>query len=217
MRNQWWSRLDRGAAGSDRRSVRALGILLAIANSVRNDRFHSRILADGEFVDLLVRFSAVDRYDGADRPHVIAAVGESVFVVRLFRFCRDAVSDRGRCKGSLHGYRRINAARRFSLQNSVFVLSMRDHIEGSHKVPQPFSKAWAAKLFRLGLGCKRSYSEQRDREAKITQANSWLSQAVTNDHSLRSDCPQMTPPCPLAGRYPRWPRLVNFNISDVSR
>src|SRR6266436_7539912 len=175
MRNQWWSGIDRGAAGLDRRLVRALGIralgpLLAIANSVRNDHFRPRILADGEFVDLLVGFSAMDRYDGADRTHVIAAVGESVLVVRLFRLCRNAVSDCGRCKGSLHGYRRINAARCFSLQNSVFVLSMHDQIEGSHKVPQPFSKAWTAKLFRLALGRDPSDSDHGDREAKITQA-----------------------------------------------
>src|SRR6266403_5824860 len=98
MRNQWWSRLDRGAAGSDRRSVRALGLRLAIANSVRNDQFRSRIRADSEFVDLFVRFSVVDRYDGADRPHIVAAVGESVLVVRLLRLCRNAVSDRGGCK-----------------------------------------------------------------------------------------------------------------------
>ena len=61
--------------------VRALGLLLAIANSVRNDQFRPWIVPDGEFVDLLVRFVAVDRYDGADRTHVIAAVGESVLVV----------------------------------------------------------------------------------------------------------------------------------------
>src|SRR5437773_1253422 len=66
----------------------------------------------------------------------------------------------------------------------MLVLSMRDQIEGSHKMPQPLSKAWALKPLRLCLGCKRSHSEQCDRKAKIAQTHSWLSQAITKGHSL---------------------------------
>src|SRR5258706_10928305 len=73
---------------------------------------------------------------------------------------------------------------------------MHDQIEGSHKMPQPLSKAWPAKpIVRPGLGCKRSYGEQRDREAKIAQANSRLRQATTKGHSLAPIVPDSpTPP-----------------------
>jgi hypothetical protein len=70
----------------------------------------------------------------------------------------------------------------------MFVPSMRNEIESSHKMPQPFSKAWAVKLLRLGLGRRGSYNEQCDREAKIAQAGSWLSQAITKGHSFSLRC-----------------------------
>src|SRR6266404_8476674 len=97
MHNQRRRRLDRGVVWfgtvqSLARSGGLLGVLLAIANSVRNDQFRPRKRADGEFVDFLIRFVAVDRYDGADRPHIVAAIGESVLIVRLLRLCRNAVS-----------------------------------------------------------------------------------------------------------------------------
>src|SRR5437016_2005184 len=78
----------------------------------------------------------------------------------------------------------------------MLVLSMRDQIEGSHKMPQPFSKAWALKSLRPGLGCKRSDSEQCDSKAKIAQTRSWLSQAITkgHSHSLRLFPDSPTPP-----------------------
>jgi hypothetical protein len=64
----------------------------------------------------------------------------------------------------------------------MFVLAMRDQIQGSHKVPQPFSKTWALKLLRLGLGWEQSYSEQSDRKEKTAQTDPWLSQAITKSH-----------------------------------
>ena len=73
-----------------------MGLLLAIANSLGDDQFGPRKLADGEFVDFRIRFVAVNSYNGADRAHIVASVGESVLVVRLLRLCRNAVSDRGR-------------------------------------------------------------------------------------------------------------------------
>src|SRR2546430_16517367 len=84
----------------------------------------------------------------------------------------------------------------------MFVPSMRDQIEGSHKMPQSFSKAWALKPLRSGLGYKRSDSEQCDREAKIAQTGSWLSQALTKGHfSFAPIIPRLTPHRPYAGRY----------------
>src|SRR5258707_6830580 len=79
-----------------RRSARILDIFLAIANSARDDQFRPWKLADGEFVDFGVRFFAVDRYNRADRSHIVAPVGENVLIVRLLRLGRNAVSDRGR-------------------------------------------------------------------------------------------------------------------------
>src|SRR6266487_4091085 len=99
----------------------------------------------------------------------------------------------------------------------MLVLSMRDEIQGSHKMPQPFSKAWALKPLRPGLGYKRPDSEQCDREGKIAQTGSWLSQAITkgHSHSLRLSPDNPTPL--LCRQILRRPRLVKLNISNVSR
>src|SRR2546427_4086156 len=99
----------------------------------------------------------------------------------------------------------------------MLVLSMRDQIKGSHKMPQPLSKAWALKPLRFGLGRRRSHSEQCDRKAKITQTHSWLCQAITKGHSLSLRLSPDNPTPPVGRQIVRRPRLVNFNISDVFR
>ena len=66
---------------------------LTIANSLGSDQVFSWKPSDIDFVELGISLSALDGYDGADRAHVVAPVGEDVLVVDFFRPGRVTVTD----------------------------------------------------------------------------------------------------------------------------
>jgi len=60
---------------------------------------------------------------------------------------------------------------------------MRDQIQGSNKMPHPFSKTRAIKFIRFGLGWA-PYNNQRRCHAKASKAVLWFSQVINQDHSI---------------------------------
>src|SRR5258705_10110804 len=68
---------------------------LAVTNSLCDYQLPPRQFADRELIDLGIGLVTLDGYDGADRPHVIAPVGEDVRVVDFFRPGRVAVCNPG--------------------------------------------------------------------------------------------------------------------------
>lgn len=68
-------------------------IILAIANSLRDDFVRPRMLTDADFVDFGVCVVTSDSYDRTDRAHIVAPVSEGVFVVDSFWPIRNTASN----------------------------------------------------------------------------------------------------------------------------